>query len=100
MPVCEMCDREVDETSQHHLIPQTRHSNKKNKKLFDRKEVKERKVDLCQPCHSKIHSVFTEKELERTYNTLEIIQSHPEIVKFIVWIQKHPTLQRSSSLKK
>ena len=39
-------------------------------------------------CHRKIHSVFTEKELAKKYNTAESIKFHPEIIKFIKWVSK------------
>ena len=87
MPCCELCMREVVETSEHHLIPKTRHKNRKNKKSFDREEVKV-VVDLCQPCHSQIHNLFTEKELERSFNTIDLLKSEERMSKFLVWISK------------
>lgn len=41
-------------------------------------------------CHRKIHSVFTEKELEREFNDPEIVKLHPEMVKFILWVYRKP----------
>lgn len=87
---CELCGRAVDEVTKHHLIPRTRHANKRNKKTFDRKEVKERVAWLCRPCHKQIHAVFSEKELERRFNTLEAIRAHPEAAKFIEWLKDKP----------
>ncbi len=87
---CELCDRTVDEVTKHHLIPRTRHANKVNKKRFDRREVKERVAFLCLPCHKQIHALLSEKELERRYNTLELLAAHPDIVKFIDWLRDKP----------
>jgi hypothetical protein len=87
---CELCEREVNEVTKHHLIPRTRHANKRNKKQFDRKEVKERIAWLCRPCHKQIHAVFTEKQLERDFNTLPSIKAHPEIGKFVDWLKDKP----------
>jgi hypothetical protein len=95
MPICELHQGEGYEMSDHHLIPQTRHKNKRVKRDLDR-EARHQKIKVCQPCHSKIHSVFTEKELEREWNTLEKLQSHPEIAKFIIWIRKHGHARTSS----
>lgn len=39
-------------------------------------------------CHNKIHSVFTEKELAKEYYDPEKVRQHPEMQKFIEWIQK------------
>jgi len=90
----------VEELTEHHLIPRTRHKNKRNKKVFTRQEVKLRKIRVCQPCHSKIHSVFSEKELEREFNTLEKLRGHPEIQKFVKWIAKRSITRISSKKRK
>lgn len=85
---CAICGR--DETlTRHHLIPRTRHHNKRNKREFDRAEVK-RTVGICRPCHSQIHAVLTEKELERAYHTVAALLAHPEIAKFAAWIAEKP----------
>ena len=90
MSTCELCGREVAEITKHHLIPQTRHKNKKNKKDFERKEVKDRIAWLCGPCHNQVHATISEKELERAYNTIEALQNHPQLTKWIEWISKRP----------
>ena len=85
---CELCERFVKRLTKHHLIPKTRHKNKRNKKNFDRQEVKDRVLWVCRECHNHIHQIFTNKELEYDYNTKEKLISHPEIAKFIAWISK------------
>ena len=87
---CELCERIVGEVTKHHLIPRTRHSNKKNKKEFDRTEVRTRLALFCRPCHKQVHAVLTEKQLERDYNTLDFLKEHEEIAKFIAWIKTKP----------
>ena len=92
MPVgsCELCGRTDIEVTRHHLIPRTRHSNKRNQKLFDREDVRSRLADLCRPCHGFIHKVLTEKELELDYNTVERLRAHPEVGKFAEWVKTKP----------
>jgi hypothetical protein len=90
MPACELCGREVSEVTKHHLIPRARHKNKKNKKDFTRDEVRGRLIDLCGPCHKQVHTVLTNKELERHYNTLEALRSHPDIMQFCAWLARRP----------
>src|SRR4029077_16606913 len=85
---CAICGR-AETLSRHHLIPRTRHHNKRNKREFDRSAVK-RTVGICRPCHSQIHALFTEKELEREYRTIESLRSHPELMKFAEWIATKP----------
>ena len=88
MPNCEICGRE-EVLTRHHLIPRTRHANKRNKRTFNREQVK-RTVGICRPCHSQIHAVLSEKELERDWNTVEQLLTHPEIKKFACWIEGKP----------
>jgi hypothetical protein len=100
--ICELCKREVASLTRHHLIPQTRHSNKRNKKEFTRIEVKERIAWLCRPCHKNVHTVLDNKELERSYNTVEALAAHPDIAKFTEWVRKRPadTFVRVRSAKR
>jgi Fe-S oxidoreductase len=86
--VCAICGRE-EILTRHHLIPRTRHHNKRNKREFDRALVKQ-VVGICRPCHSQIHALLSEKELERDYNTVARLRAHPEIAKFARWIANKP----------
>jgi hypothetical protein len=85
---CAICERD-EVLTRHHLIPQARHHNKKNKRDFDRKTVK-RTVGICRPCHSQIHAIFTEKQLEREWNSIEKLKSHSAIAEFAAWISTKP----------
>lgn len=87
---CALCHRRVPRTQRHHLIPRTRHSNKRTQKAFEREEMTGRLVNLCPPCHKTVHATFTTKELEREYNTLAAIAEHPDIRKFVAWVRKQP----------
>ena len=60
--------------NEHHLVPKT----------FKGKET----IPVHIVCHTKIHSVFTERELLNHYHTVERIREHPEMEKFINWISK------------
>lgn len=86
--ICGLCGRE-ERLTRHHLIPRTRHHNKRNKREFDREEVKET-VALCRPCHSQVHALLTEKELEREWNTIEKVREHPDVSRFVAWIAGKP----------
>jgi 5-methylcytosine-specific restriction endonuclease McrA len=85
---CVICGRE-ETLTRHHLIPRTRHSNKKNKRDFER-EVVRQVVGICRPCHSQIHALLSEKELEREYNTVAQLKAHPGVAKFADWIASKP----------
>lgn len=94
---CELCRRDVSALTRHHLIPRTRHANKRNKREFTRHDVKKRIAWLCRPCHDHVHALFTEKALEREFNTLEAIATHPEVHRFVTWIQSKPAGFRPAS---
>jgi 5-methylcytosine-specific restriction endonuclease McrA len=88
MGCCAICGRE-EALTRHHLIPRTRHRNKRNKREFDHATVKAT-VGICRPCHSQIHAVLTEKQLEREFRTVDALRSHPEIAKFAESIRSKP----------
>ena len=86
---CELCGRVVKRRTRHHLIPRSRHANKRVKRSFGRDEL-HRTVLLCGACHRQVHRTLTEKELEREYNTVEALLSHPDISRFVRWIERNP----------
>jgi len=87
---CALCKREVDELTVHHLIPKSRHKNKKAKDKFGRDEMRNRVAMLCGPCHANIHAIFSEKTLEREFPTLELLAADPDVLKFTEWIKNKP----------
>ena len=62
--------------SRHHLVPKS-HKGRDT-------------VTLHRICHRKIHSLFTERELARTYNTIERLLAQPDIAAFRTWVAKKP----------
>ncbi len=86
--LCAICGRE-ETLTRHHLIPRTRHPNKRNKRTFDRATVKQT-AGICRPCHSQLHLLLSEKELERDWNTVAKLRTHPELMQFAAWIAKKP----------
>jgi len=86
--ICPICGREIpgDSESDHHLIPKEITLSKRNKKKFDRKAT----ITIHLVCHKKIHSMFSNKELAREYNTAEKIATHEGIKSFSEWISKKP----------
>lgn len=79
MIICPLCSRNIEgKKSDHHLVPVL----KGGRHL--------QKVTLHQICHDKIHSIFTERELSVSYNSIEKLLAHPEIKKFVQWLLKKP----------
>jgi hypothetical protein len=73
-PICEREMRRGPSVDKHHLVPKCRGG----------KETEY----MHRICHRKIHSLWTEKELEREFNDPEKIKAHEEMQKFIKWVSK------------
>lgn len=76
MTSCELCEREVERTSQHHLLPKQKGG----------KHTKT--VALCQPCHKTIHQTFTNTELARQYTTIEALREATQMLVYLEWVRK------------
>lgn len=77
LDTCPLCRRDLvpgPSIDKHHLIP----------KSLGGKEV----VVIHKICHQKIHSLFSERELLKIYNSIEKLRSHDDVQKFIQWVQK------------
>lgn len=86
---CELCGRAGVELTRHHLIPRTRHTNKRAKRQTTREE-RQQTIGLCRPCHNQIHALFTAKQLERDFPTLSLLAAHPGVARFVEWIREKP----------
>ena len=86
---CRLCGRVMrSPTTEHHLIPRTCHSNKWFKRRFSREQMNET-IPVCRQCHSSIHKLIpSEKELGRSYNTVETLLGHEELGKFVEWVRR------------
>lgn len=52
-------------------------------------------------CHRTIHATFTNKELERGYDTAAALRAHPHIARFLDWIgSKDPDFHAPTRPKK
>lgn len=84
---CELCKREVILT-EHHLIPKEMHNKKWCNKMFTAQEKKERKANICHDCHAAIHEFISNKELAKTYNTVDELLQHEDVNNFVQWVSK------------
>jgi hypothetical protein len=76
--LCPVCSRPLGNSnvSRHHWVPKSRGG-----------KIQEWVHDIC---HDKIHSVFTNAELDHEYSDPIAVQQHPEMVKFIKWVKTKP----------
>ena len=84
---CALCGRNKP-LAFHHLIPRTCHRNKWFRKRFSRSRMRSSGIDLCHDCHKHIHTLYTEKELGRNYNTLEALSADKDVAKFVDWVSR------------
>jgi 5-methylcytosine-specific restriction protein A len=75
-PQCGLCERTVQATSRHHLVP--REEGGKYGPV----------VDLCQPCHSSVHRFLSNRDLARRYATVEALREAEELQTYLRWIRK------------
>ena len=80
-PACELCLREPDRFTAHHLVPRSQGGK------FGPK------VQLCPTCHRQLHALFSEATLAKELQSLEQIRANPEMADYLNWVrkQKSPT---------
>jgi 5-methylcytosine-specific restriction endonuclease McrA len=84
--ICELCQREVERLTVHHLIPR--------QKVKQKKAAPGPTVNICSPCHRQIHNLFDNKRLAQELNSLEKLQNEPQMAKFLSWVKKQKPHKR------
>lgn len=79
---CALCQHEYDaaKITRHHLVPKCRGGRIT--------------IGLCRPCHSQVHALYTEKELERQFGTLEELLEAEKLQSWIQWVRKRKPTSR------
>lgn len=75
LQVCELCEREVQSLTRHHLVPREEGGRYGAT------------AELCQPCHSSIHLHLSNRELAQQYNTIPALQSAEPLKKYLKWVR-------------
>ncbi|RIJ34133.1 HNH endonuclease [Pontibacter oryzae] len=73
--ICELCQREVQSLSRHHLVPREEGGRYGAT------------AELCQPCHSTLHLTFSNRELALQYNTIPALQQAEPLQKYLKWVR-------------
>ena len=77
--VCALCGRPLaGVVNKHHLLPVSQGG------------AGTTTVEMHKICHDKIHSLLTEAELRRHYQTPEALRAHPGLAAVIAWVRKRP----------
>ena len=73
---CDLCEREVDRLTVHHLIPK-----QKGGQDGPRAEV-------CPACHQQIHVLYDNARLARELSCVERLKDEPDMRRFLAWVRK------------
>ena len=77
---CELCEREMDALTVHHLIPRQKTKRKKT----DPGPT----INICSGCHKQIHTLFDNTRLATELNSIERLKNEPQMQKFLSWVRK------------
>ena len=97
--LCALCGRQVPAVTRHHLMPRSRSLRRRGQvERADDARIElvkgaarpaaDETIDLCQACHGMVHAVCSEKELERSYYTRDLLLGNEEIATFVTWVAK------------
>lgn len=78
---CPLCNRPMHYASDHHLVPKTRGG----------KDT----VTICYDCHQAIHSLFSNKDLENKYNTVDSLLSDERFAKTAKFISRQDPTRKT-----
>ena len=83
---CELCEREVERLTVHHLIPRQK-TKRKNAEPGSTAKI-------CSACHRQIHNLFDNTRLAQELNCLERLKDEPQMAKFLCWVKKQDPNKR------
>lgn len=73
---CELCHREVDRYTVHHLVPRAKGGR------FGPK------ANLCPTCHRQLHAMFSEATLAQELYSIELLRANPRVAAYLRWVRK------------
>lgn len=79
---CELCEREVEHLTVHHLVPKQRDGRGGPT------------AEICSACHRQIHILFDNPTLERDLNCIERLRDEPRMRRFLAWVRKQDPHKR------
>ena len=73
---CELCQREVDRYTVHHLVPRARGGR------FGPT------AKLCPTCHRQLHALFSEATLAQELNSVGLLRANAQVNSYLRWVRK------------
>ena len=86
--ICSICQRLTPPkySEKHHLVPRSKKGTET--------------IDVCCNCGDQVHKIFTNKDMDREYNTLEKLLAHSDVQKWVKWVNKQSSFTFSMKSKK
>lgn len=81
---CELCDRDVPATTEHHLVPKSV-GRRRGKKVHELPTA-----DLCHGCHKQLHALFDNRELAERLADIAALRNEPRVQSFLTWVRRQP----------
>jgi hypothetical protein len=73
---CELCEREAERLTIHHLIPRQKDGGGGPR------------AEICSACHRQVHALFDNATLARELNCVERLRDEPRMQRFLAWVRK------------
>ena len=73
---CELCRREVERCTVHHLVPKAKGGR------FGPT------AQLCSTCHRQLHALFSEATLAQELHSIPRLQANPQVHNYLKWVRK------------
>lgn len=73
---CELCRREVERRTVHHLVPKAKGGRSGPT------------AQLCSTCHRQLHALFSEATLAQELYSLPLLRAHPRVRDYLKWVRK------------
>lgn len=73
---CELCHREVNRYTVHHLVPRARGGR------FGPT------TRLCPTCHRQIHAMFSEATLAQELYSIDLLRANHQVSSYLKWVRK------------
>jgi hypothetical protein len=84
LPTCPLCERPILRSSDHHLVPKCREGKAKEK--------------ICADCHEAIHALFSNKELEGEYSSVEALLGNERFRATVKFISRQDPARRTRTV--
>ncbi|KAI8806390.1 hypothetical protein BJ742DRAFT_855160 [Cladochytrium replicatum] len=86
--VCAICDR-FQPLTFHHLIPKSEHSTTMQKKKgMTKEQLGSHGVDICRPCHTAVHRLYSNRDLADRFDTLDKLLEDEKVRRWANWASR------------